>query len=127
MRACLHNLRELFQDSGLRDHFRTFTRHPGIALGSSHKIHHPNASLSLTVQSSFLSSLGNWGDVEKMLILQKSVPWAGQGRGIIPSAGEGGRKGPTNRSALGKQLSQDPARSPAGAKHSLRHTPSSRE
>lgn len=56
-KACLHILWGLFQDSGLKDHFRTFTRHPGIALGSSHKIRHPNSPLSLMVQSSFLSNL----------------------------------------------------------------------
>lgn len=49
----------IISDSGLKDHLRTFARHPGIALGFSHKIHHPNASLFLTVQYNppFLSSV----------------------------------------------------------------------
>lgn len=40
----------IISDSGLKDHLRTFARHPGIALGFSHKIHHPNVSLLFTVQ-----------------------------------------------------------------------------
>lgn len=69
MRACFHILRGLFQDSDLKDYFRTFTRHPGIALGSGHKICHPNSSLPLTVQSFFLFNLEDWADVKKMLML----------------------------------------------------------
>lgn len=30
------------------------------------------------VQSSFLANLGDWGDIEKMLILQKSMPWVAE-------------------------------------------------
>lgn len=40
----------IISDSDLKGHLRTFARHPGIALGFSHKIHHPNASLFFTVQ-----------------------------------------------------------------------------
>lgn len=69
MKACLYPPRILFQDLGLKDHFGTFTRHPGIALGSRHKIYHLNSSLSLMAQSSSLSNLGDWVGIEKMLIL----------------------------------------------------------
>lgn len=62
-------LPRLFRDLDLKDHFRTFTRHPGIALGSGHKTRHPNSSLSPVVQSSLLFNFEVWADVKKVLML----------------------------------------------------------
>lgn len=96
----------IISDSGLKDHLRTFARHPGIALGFSHKIHHPNAFLFLTVQYNppFLSNVRDWVDWEKMLILLKHFTKGLPRYRDSLSPGKGKRKGPIHHSVLIKHL-----------------------
>ena len=106
-------LQGLFQDSSLKDHFGTFTRHPGIALGSNHKIRHPNSSFSLRGQS---FSPATWVSVEKVLMLWKSTPQDGPGRGMILSVGKRERKSLINHRAFAKRLFTGPRAWHCGSK-----------